>query len=151
MLQSISGIVSFLPIPLNFRYFAWAHRKAAFNGRSMGGRGSREPNVRVNAQTRLLFELTHSDGKFAFGMGLQSTRTLRSVYVGRWVFPSPAIRSNQNEQCARQRHASGTHSFSKHGHLLPPDRSTCTTYHWRYLSKPPRNIHLHRSIHSYQT
>jgi hypothetical protein len=48
MLQGISCILSFLPIPLHFRYFHWVYRKAVLNGGCMGGRGSQEPNVRVN-------------------------------------------------------------------------------------------------------
>jgi hypothetical protein len=48
MLQGISCILSFLPIPLHFRYFHWVHRKAVLNGGCMGGRGSQEPNVRVS-------------------------------------------------------------------------------------------------------
>jgi hypothetical protein len=56
MLQSISCIVAFLLIPLKFRYFDWAHRKAGFNGRSMGGRGSQEPNVRVISECFIKYE-----------------------------------------------------------------------------------------------
>jgi hypothetical protein len=44
--------------------------------------------------------------------------------------------------------APGTHSFPRHGHLLPRDRSTCTTYHWQY---PAAKEYTHSSIYTFSS